>query len=66
MYRKWEKSEGEKYFYQLILPVQYREDVVKQLHDNTTAGHLGVKCKLTKMRARVFWPYMTDYVKRWV
>ena len=66
MYRKWENSEGDKYFYQLIVPDKYREDVVKQLHDNATAGHLGVKRTLTKMRARFFWPHMTDYVKRWV
>ena len=66
LYRKWQNSEGDKCFYQLILPKCYREGVLKQLHDSATAGHLGTKRTLTKVRARFYWPHMRDFIKRWI
>ena len=43
LYRKWEQNTGKGYWYQLVLPSQYREKVLLHLHDSVTSGHLGVR-----------------------
>ena len=37
------------------MPTKLRKTVLKQLHDVPTAGHLGVKKTLMKVRSRYFW-----------
>ena len=38
LFRKWESTNGQKCWDQLILPMQYRDSVLEQLHDSVTGG----------------------------
>ena len=42
----------------ILLPRTYRETVLKMLHDDETAGHLGATRTLEKAVTRFFWPGM--------
>ena len=66
LYRKWEQNLGKGFWYQLVLPVVYREKVLLQLHDSATSGHLGAKKTYNKVRARFYWPSMRQFIRRWV
>uniref|UniRef100_A0AAR2LDK7 Gypsy retrotransposon integrase-like protein 1 n=1 Tax=Pygocentrus nattereri TaxID=42514 RepID=A0AAR2LDK7_PYGNA len=64
LYRKTSKA-GEEPGLQLVLPAQYREKVLKSLHDES--GHLGIERTLALTRDRFYWPKMlanvTNYIK---
>ena len=49
LYRLWETPSGDSVVKQLILPESLRTEVLQELHNTRTAGHLGV----AKTRSRV-------------
>ena len=55
------------YFDRLCLPPgKFRTEVLLANHDDVTAGHLGLKRTLTKMRCRYYWPKMSKSVQEYV
>jgi transposase InsO family protein len=54
LYRKVEQDGDDKF--QLVLPIEYREEALKGVHDNV--GHLGRDRAITLLRDRFFWPKM--------
>ena len=42
VYRLWETLAGDSSIQQLLLPKRLREEVLRQLHDTATSGHLGI------------------------
>ncbi|GBN95180.1 hypothetical protein AVEN_172370-1 [Araneus ventricosus] len=42
VYRKWESNDGGSYRRQLILPKSRIQEVLREIHDNTSGGHFGV------------------------
>ena len=66
LYRKWEDKAGRGFWYQLVLPSKYRQEVMTYLHDRASAGHLGGKKTYHKVRARFYWPVMRQFIQRWV
>ena len=65
LYRKWESEDGKHYKWLLVVPSGIRDEVLKQLHDSITAGHLGVKKTISRVKDRFFWVGITEYVKDW-
>lgn len=51
---------------QLVVPRTMREDLMKELHDAPTAGHLGVERTLKKMKERYYFPQMRQYVTQYL
>lgn len=49
-----------------VLPERLRSDVLQQLHDVPTAGHLGVSRTYDRVRRRYFWPGLYRSVRRYV
>ena len=66
LYRKWEDRAGRGFWYQLVLPSKYRQEVMTYLHDSAPAGHLGGKKTYHRVRARFYWPGMRQFIQRWV
>ena len=66
LYRKWVSDDGRKCKWQLLLPHGFRDNVLKQLHDARTAGHMGYKRTYARMHDRYFWYKMKTDVQRWV
>lgn len=49
---------------QLVLPEQYKEKVLEELHNNM--GHQGVERTVSLVRDRFFWPYMQSDIEHYV
>ena len=49
---------------QLVLPGQYKEKVLKELHNDM--GHQGVDRTVSLVRDRFFWPYMQSDIEHYV
>ena len=64
LYRSW-INEDESVTWQLVVPKNLIPQVLKQLHDSPTAGHLGVDKTLAKVRSRFYWPKMNEDVILW-
>ena len=47
---------------QLVVPTPQREDLMKLYHDIPSAGHLGWKTVLDKVRRDFYWPGMKEYI----
>jgi len=55
LYRLWETLSGDANIKQLILPESLRKEVLQQLHNSQTAGHLGVAKTLSRVKERFYW-----------
>lgn len=66
LYRKWVDSDSDTSFkLLLVIPKSKREFVLKQLHDSKSAGHLGIKKTLQKLRERHYWYRLRSNVENW-
>ena len=54
--RKWKDISTNQIFHQYVVPYSKRRSVLQQCHDEKTAGHLGIKKTLHKIRLRYYWP----------
>lgn len=66
LYHKFENDIGNKITWQIVLPTSLRQNVLHQLHNVPTAGHLGVKKTLQKVRLRYFWYGLRRDVEHWI
>lgn len=63
LYRLSKRGSGDEIF-QLVLPRQFREVVLRFLHDDL--GHLGVEKTFELTRSRFFWPKMAGEIEQYV
>ena len=64
LYRKWEDQKGT--ILQAIVPLSERRKVLSYCHDHQTAGHLGIKKTLSKVRQSYYWPGLQRDVRQYV
>ena len=64
--RKLENFENDSISYQAIVPRDARRDILRYSHDLKTAGHLGGKKTLSKVRQMFYWPGLQGDVKSYV
>ncbi|CAC5382285.1 unnamed protein product [Mytilus coruscus] len=65
LYRRWEDDTGKKISWQLVVPDSFKTDILTNLHDAVTAGHLGVNKTLGRIRERFYWTGVGENVKEW-
>ena len=67
LYRKWEDvgGRGGNPGLQLVLPRTMVIQVLLLMHDNATAGHLGMQKTLAKIRSRFYWVGQRKDVEEW-
>jgi transposase len=51
---------------QMVIPLPYREALIKSLHDSPFAGHMGVAKTTQRVQRFYFWPGMVKDIKRYV
>ena len=56
LYRRWESEAGEEIRWQLLVPRCMRQELLSQLHDGKTAGHLGVIKTVGRVKEKLYWP----------
>ena len=64
--RMLENVEDDSVSYQAIIPRGARRDVLKYSHDIKTAGHLGGKKTLSRVRQMFYWPGLQSDVRSYV
>ncbi|KAH8244767.1 hypothetical protein KR026_005718, partial [Drosophila bipectinata] len=52
--------------WKLCVPMEMRQQVLKENHDAPTAGHLGVRKTIARVAARYFWPGMQRDIRKYV
>ena len=65
VYRLWETPAGDSSVWQLLLPKKLRKEVLHQLHDTATSGHLGISKTLQRIRERYYWVGCHQDVQQW-
>ena len=54
LYRRWEDAEGHQANNLLLAPKSIWNEILKHLHNSSTAGHLGIKKKQWREYAKDF------------
>ena len=62
--RTWDNEDGTSSL-QFIAPKTLRLQIMQQIHNCRTAGHLARDKTLNRIRARFYWPGMSSDVERW-
>ena len=66
LYCKWEAATlRQEQTLKLVIPKSLQEKVLLLLHDSVTAGHLGVKKTLQRVKQRYYWCGSSRDVKAW-
>ena len=65
LYRKWHNVKTPPCL-QLVMPKSLQDTVLKSLHCNLIAGHLGVKKTTNKIKQKFYWYRVKDSVKLWI
>ena len=65
LYRRWESDAGDATQWQLVVPQSLRDQVLREMHDAKTAGHLGVTKTLGRVKHRFYWHKCSQDVKDW-
>ena len=50
---------------QLVVPIKFRETVLKLAHDSPMAGHLGIQKTLRRIMSKFYWPGVHGDVRRY-
>ena len=66
LYRRWESNDLKVIRLQLVLPFEYRDQVMQQLHDAKTAGHLGRRKTIYRVQLRYYWFKMREDIIRYL
>ncbi|VDI07464.1 Hypothetical predicted protein [Mytilus galloprovincialis] len=64
LYKQYEKSSINSLV--LVVPKELRVKIMRELHNNRIAGHLGRDRTLESIRRRFYWPGMSSDVGSWV
>ena len=64
LYRKWESPNGSDINWQIILPKQFRKQVLASIHEKS--GHLGQRRCYIALRRRFFWYKFREELNRWI
>ena len=65
LYRRWEEDDGKTFTWQLVVPESLKTEILRELHDSKTAGHLGVTKTLGRVKQRFYWYKCSQEVKDW-
>ena len=64
LYRKWIHSTTEENIMQLIVPNEWKQEILEMLHDDIQSGHLGIHKTTARVQNRFYWlGYKQDVIK---
>ena len=65
LYRKWFRLEGDSSLL-IIVPDSLKSKILSMAHDSPTAGHLGVRKTVFKVRQQFYWVNLQSDVLEWI
>lgn len=60
-----DSNETQQETYRIVAPENIRREILLQLHDSKTSGHLGRDRTTELVRKRFYWPGLSEDVRRW-
>lgn len=63
--RKFEMASGNGATVQVVVPKALHEEVLRELHEGSVGGHLGVDKTLARLKERFYWPGHHNDVRDW-
>lgn len=63
--RRWVNAKSGEAHWLVVVPVSRREELLREMHEGKTSGHVGVKRTLEKLRQRVYWVGLRQDVREW-
>lgn len=66
LYKESYGQSGEPSWLQLLVPKSLQRDVLQAAHNSMTAGHLGVKKTLSKLKPKFTWFQKKESVRDWI
>jgi transposase InsO family protein/predicted aspartyl protease len=63
--RRWEDEAGHMVKWLFVVPLTMLEEMLQQLHDTPTSGHLGINRTVARARERLTWFGMARDVEQW-
>ena len=64
--RRWDVLGTSVTYWQAVVPLGLRREVLKYCHDVRASGHLGVKKTLGRVRQRFYWPGLQSDVRTYI
>ena len=64
--RKWDVIGTDIVYWQAVVPLSQRRNVLSYAHDIKASGHLGIRKTLGKIRQRFYWPGLQTDVRAYV
>jgi hypothetical protein len=61
----WESANGRSTIAQIVIPRSKVKDVLTELHDGLSGGHLGINKTLNKVRQRFYWLQARADIEKW-
>jgi hypothetical protein len=61
----WESANGRVTVAQIVLPWSKVKDVLTELQDEPSGGHLGINKTLNKVRQRFYWLQARSHIEKW-
>jgi hypothetical protein len=65
LYRLFQDTEHNLVYEQLIVPYCLQKEILKEIHEGDTGGHLGQDKTLKKLKMRFYWPGHYNDVRDW-
>ncbi|XP_076028468.1 uncharacterized protein LOC143017563 [Oratosquilla oratoria] len=65
LHRRWTHARTGEVSWLVVVPCSRRQELLKEMHEGNTSGHLGVKRTLEKLRQRVYWVGLRRDVQEW-
>jgi len=56
LYRRWWRAAGLSDTWQLVPPIEYRQQLLGLIHSSHAGGHFGLKRTRAKLQAKAYWP----------
>ncbi|MEW8544524.1 MAG: integrase zinc binding domain-containing protein, partial [Candidatus Thiodiazotropha sp.] len=63
--RKYLDTKTDTYFFQILVPSSMRDEILIELHDHVTGGHLGSTKTMDKVRKRFYWCNYKEHIENW-
>ena len=65
LWREYAQPREDRGWTQLVVPKKFRQDILRDLHEGVTGGHLGEVKTLSKLKERFYWPGHYNDVRDW-
>ena len=65
LWRIYAQPREDRGWMQLVVPNKFRQDILRNLHEGITGGHLGEAKTLGKLKERFYWPGHYNDVREW-